>query len=162
MDIVAGRYFYRNPADNIAQHCSRTDLGKNVDGMLFVDVDGDEFGAYYISIPDDPLKVIWDTVRITKNTVDEGIGIGDINPDGHLDVVLSTMIKRKELYSLSWYKNPCDGTENWQSFSVNTGLIEPDRIILADLNGDQLLDIAGPSWNDQQYLHLWRNDAVKK
>ena len=48
-DIVAGRYFYRNPGGAMTGKWVRSDLGLNVDGMLFVmlnnldvaDMDGD-------------------------------------------------------------------------------------------------------------------------
>ncbi len=43
-DIVSGRYFYRNPGGDMNRFWPRVDLGLNVDGMLFVDVDGDEYG----------------------------------------------------------------------------------------------------------------------
>ena len=43
-DIVAGRYFYRNPGGDMTDQWYRTDLGIHYDGVLFVDVDGDEFG----------------------------------------------------------------------------------------------------------------------
>ncbi|HKJ67265.1 MAG TPA: VCBS repeat-containing protein [bacterium] len=43
-DIVSGRYFYRNPGGDMNKAWSRIDLGINVDGMLFVDVDGDRYG----------------------------------------------------------------------------------------------------------------------
>ncbi len=42
-DIVSGRYFYLNPGGNMEGKWTRYDLGMNVDGYLFADVDGDEY-----------------------------------------------------------------------------------------------------------------------
>ncbi len=42
-DLIAGRYFYLNPGGNMEDEWTRSDLGKNVDGYLFVYVDDDDF-----------------------------------------------------------------------------------------------------------------------
>jgi hypothetical protein len=42
-DIVAGRYVYMNPGGTMEGAWTRIDLGGNYDGMLWMDVDGDEF-----------------------------------------------------------------------------------------------------------------------
>lgn len=42
-DIVSGRYFYLNPGGNMEGKWVRSDLGMNVDGYLFTDIDGDEY-----------------------------------------------------------------------------------------------------------------------
>jgi hypothetical protein len=42
-DIVSGRYFYLNPGGNMEGRWTRYDLGLNVDGYLFADIDGDEY-----------------------------------------------------------------------------------------------------------------------
>jgi hypothetical protein len=42
-DIISGRYFYLNPGGNMEGRWTRSDLGMNVDGYLFVDIDGDEY-----------------------------------------------------------------------------------------------------------------------
>jgi hypothetical protein len=42
-DLVSGRFFYQNPGEKMEQKWHRVDFGFNVDGMLFADVDGDEY-----------------------------------------------------------------------------------------------------------------------
>ena len=42
-DIVSGRYFYLNPGRDMEGRWIRSDLGMNVDGYLFVDIDGDDY-----------------------------------------------------------------------------------------------------------------------
>ena len=45
-DIVAGRYFYKNPGGNMTSRWQRTTLpgDPDIDAMLIMDVDGDEYG----------------------------------------------------------------------------------------------------------------------
>src|SRR5690606_699893 len=43
-DIIAGRYFYRNPGGDMTNKWDRVDLGMNVDGMLFVEMDNSNTG----------------------------------------------------------------------------------------------------------------------
>ena len=42
-DIVSGRYVYLNPGGEMTLPWKRFDLGMNVDGYLFADIDGDEY-----------------------------------------------------------------------------------------------------------------------
>ena len=41
LDLVSGRYVYRNPGGNLSTPWQRTDLGANVDGLLTLDIDRD-------------------------------------------------------------------------------------------------------------------------
>ncbi len=42
-DLVAGRYFYKNPGGDMTGIWKRSDLGMNVDAAFWVDADGDTF-----------------------------------------------------------------------------------------------------------------------
>ncbi len=42
LDLVSGRYFYKNPGGDMTGKWERSDLGMNVDAVKFVDVDGDQ------------------------------------------------------------------------------------------------------------------------
>jgi len=44
LDIVSGRYFYRNPGGDMSGAWDRVDFGLNVDAMLITNVDGDIYG----------------------------------------------------------------------------------------------------------------------
>ncbi len=204
MDLVAGRYFYRNPGGDMSGKWERIDFGRNVDGMLFVDVDGDPFGdviaqalpevvwleandlkgnswkahsvaqlpptkhingqgfqkaqiipggkpellfstlegVFVIEIPENPQKTPWKKVQITKGTMDEGIGIGDFNGDGLLDIVSATESEGKKSYSLSWYANPGNGEGDWHGTLISRDTMVPDCVEVGDFNGDGRTDVA--------------------
>ena len=42
-DIVAGRYFYRNPGNQMEEQWERIDFGFNMDGLLFIEADDDPY-----------------------------------------------------------------------------------------------------------------------
>jgi hypothetical protein len=205
-DIVAGRYFYINPAGNMEGKWKRYDLGLNADGCMIVDIDGDkkmdvlamaypnvlwleaknkkgnawtnkiigqvpktdhvngqgfrhtrltknprgellfsaETGLYVASIPAKPDNVTnWKFVRIAKSNSDEGIGLGDIDGDGDLDIALGDSPKKGEVPNiLNWFKNPGNVDGEWQKTTIGNTVNNIDRIELADFDKDGKLDIA--------------------
>lgn len=81
-DIVAGRYFYRNPGGDMSAPWERVDLGINVDGMLFVDVDGDRFGDIIAtSLPD----VYWVEAQDQQGSAWKAIKIGELPATSHVN-----------------------------------------------------------------------------
>ena len=62
-------------------------------------------GVWYFVIPTDPTRPGWEKVHITANTSDEGIGIGDIDGDGAIDVAGTT----GDSLRVEWYRNPGTG-----------------------------------------------------
>ena len=200
-DIVAGRYVYRNPAGDMTEKWPRIDLGSNVDGMLFVDVDGDvygdviatalpnvywleaedrqatrwrriaigtlkktghvngqgymlaqiapggrpeillacEDGVYCFEIPAQPSEGNWPKRRLASGTMDEGIGVGDLDGDGDIDLVCGR--RAGETYSVVGFLNPGDGSADWPARLVGPSAHAPDRIVLADMNADGRLDV---------------------
>ncbi len=67
-----------------------------------------------------------------------GLAVGDVNQDGHPDVVTANY----EAYSVSVLLNKGDGTfSTSQQYSVATPNGRPKDVVLADVNGDRALDI---------------------
>jgi FG-GAP-like repeat len=200
-DIVAGRYFYRNPGGDMTDPWPRITFDINVDGMLILDVDGDSFadviaealpdvywleardrqgnswkatkigtlpktdhvngqgymlaqiipggkpeivlasgkGVFYFQVPENPQAGNWPRTRIAAETMDEGIGVGDINGDGDIDVAAGREPGKKHM--VIWYENPGNGGGDWTGRLVSETAFSPDRIVIAEINGDSRPDI---------------------
>ncbi len=200
-DIIAGRYFYRNPGGDMSGRWQRITFSINVDAMLIVDVDGDSFadviaealpdvywleaedklgnswkakkigtlpktghvngqgymlgqiiaggkpeiilacgdGIYYFQIPKNPENGNWPKTRIASETMDEGIGVGDIDGDGDIDI--ATGKKEGETFMVMWHENPGNGSADWKGHLVSKTAFAPDRIVIAEINGDSRLDV---------------------
>jgi hypothetical protein len=81
-DVIAGRYFYLNPGGSMMGRWTRSDLGRNADGYLFVDVDGDEFADVIAeALPD----VYWFEAKNSKGTTWTSRKIGEIPRTDHVN-----------------------------------------------------------------------------
>jgi len=84
----------------------------------------------------------WPTLKIGVNSSDEGIGYGDINGDGYIDITAGRRAEgNPEPTILVWWKNPGVRTENWESFEIGNSNHPIDRVEVADLNGDSKMDV---------------------
>ena len=204
-DIVSGRYYYLNPGNDMSGQWERHDFGMNVDGMLALDVDGDEFadviaealphvywleageisartwkarivgnvpetehrngqgfeladlvpggkpeillsgsgGVYACQVPDDPAEGNWEFHLIASSGSEEGIGTGDLDGDGLVDIAIGFVPdETKEPVELRWFKNPGNLRSEWAPVTVGRTEHAVDRVVIADFNGDLRLDIA--------------------
>lgn len=100
-------------------------------------------GVHYLTIPDHPHIDKWPRTHIVSDpaTMDEGIGVCDVNGDGHIDVVVGKEFGDNS-FAIDWHQNPGDGSGNWPAQRISTAVKTPDRIVCADLNGDGAVDVA--------------------
>ena len=96
-------------------------------------------GIYYFQIPKNPENGNWPKTRIASETMDEGIGTGDIDGDGDIDI--ATGKKEGETFMVMWYENPGNGSADWKGHLVSKTAFAPDRIVIAEINGDSRLDV---------------------
>jgi hypothetical protein len=102
-------------------------------------------GVYMIEIPEkNPELGYWPVTAISKDeTNDEGLSIGDVNNDGNIDII-SSRNNGKGPKTYIWYQNPGKDkatTEKWTESLVGSVNYWPDRVAVADLNGDGKLDV---------------------
>lgn len=204
LDIVSGRYIYHNPGDDMTGKWERTTLPQNADGILMLDVDGDEFAdiiaqalpdvywfeatnkqgtnwegqkigqvpatshtnsqgfekgqiisggkeefviagngnIYLFEIPKTPKKSQWKITLVAENTSDEGIGLGDIDGDGDMDIAAGRRPKGgEEPLIVVHFENPGKGDASWKAIEIGNSNHPIDRVEVADLNGDGKADI---------------------
>ena len=98
--------------------------------------------VYLISIPEKPTEMIWPTKLIADNTSDEGIGVGDIDGDGDLDISCGRRrVGEDEPKILVWFENEGRFDSPWKDHYVARTDHPIDRVKIADLNGDGQMEI---------------------
>jgi hypothetical protein len=98
-----------------------------------------EDGVYCFEIPNDPQNEEWPKTRIAPHVMDEGIGVGDLDGDGDVDVVSGKNMGDE--FAVAWFANPGDGGADWPERPVGPSDHAPDRIVVAEMNGDGRMDV---------------------
>ncbi len=102
--------------------------------------------VYYYQIPPvNPEAGAWPRTQVGAASNSEDLAIGDIDRDGLLDVAMAHWTG-SGAKSMKWARNPGDGSGNWTTTIVGEVVPDgvsryPDRVKVADLNGDGRNDI---------------------
>jgi hypothetical protein len=226
LDLVSGRYVYRNPGGDMTGPWRRTDLGANIDGMLLVDVTGkgrpdviatalpnvywcrpeDDTltkwrrtligtvpktghvngqgyaaaditgngrpeillsaadGIYAARIPANPEQTPWQWIRLVVRGSDEGFAVADMDGDGLSDLIGGDGPPGTENPTIvAWWKNPGTWTADWKRYDVGRTIHAVDRVVVADFNGNGLMDVAVSEerWPGKEPdAHLWLFEAT--
>ncbi len=93
-----------------------------------------------------------------RNPIDinryEGVVAGDINGDGHIDIVAANASSETHGGIQVWLGN---GRGDWAAGQTPTVTGIFMDVALVDLNGDGRLDIAGAGWGRQGAVRVWLN-----
>ncbi len=138
------------------------------DGLKMADLDGDGFedivsvhesDTTYDGLPDGHIRIAfgsgdpdqWDSVTLASGTqaaAPEDVAIGDINGDGHLDVIAAS-----ELAHLIYFQNPGQGARagDWPRLILPLSLGRGSwiRVFLADFDQDGQLEVVAPNKGEQ-------------
>mgnify|MGYP002064418667 CR=1 FL=1 len=92
-----------------------------------------EGGIYCAMIPDEPEKP-WNFKLIAESHSDEGIGTGDLDGDGDLDLAFGDSKEAgEEAELLYWAENPGNIDQLWNKHLVSENVKVVDRVALAQV-----------------------------
>lgn len=111
-------------------------------------------GTFLLQIPDRPETTNWPIMKITSTENDEqkGIGVGDLDRDGHADLVLA---KGVGLPQVEWWRNPGDGSDHWVRRPIGDTINMAKMIEVADVNGDGRLDVVATDSEAKDCYLFW-------
>jgi FG-GAP-like repeat len=104
-------------------------------------------GVYMIEIPTANAEAgNWKKTQISGDeTNDEGMSVGDVDGDGDIDII-SSRNNGTGPKTYVWYANPSISKQKetaWKESLIGSVNYWPDRVEVADLNGDGMLDVVG-------------------
>lgn len=105
---------------------------------------GGQVFAYEIPATN-PAAGNWPRTTLVDQTNGEDVAVGDIDRDGFVDIAVAHYTGSGG-FSMKWAHNPGNGSGNWPEYIIGeivpAGAAQyPDRVKIADLNGDGRADI---------------------
>jgi hypothetical protein len=180
-DAIIGGRWYENPGDVLSgtwrEHCytapehfdrhwTKGDVAVeagDLDGDGRVDIvlsPAEGTGRLsWFEPPPDPADPDW-AEHVIEPLMDHahGIGVADMDLDGHLDVVVAKMHQATALQEVCVYRNQ-GGARSWIKQVVSTH--GSHNIVLVDVGCNGRMDIFGANWNDRSStggaIELWIN-----
>lgn len=113
---------------------------------------------YWFEAPDDTVMWKWNWKRhviVTEYSLNN-LDVADIDKDGDMDILTCEHKGPGEELQI-WENN---GKGKFTKHIIDKGKESHLGAQFADMDGDSDLDIVSITWDDYQYLHLWRNDAI--
>jgi hypothetical protein len=159
-DVVSGRYIYLNPGSDMASAWTRINVGLNVDGMLFIDVDHDDQADIIAeALPDvywleatDKEGSAWKALKIgqipkTGHVNGQGYGTADLVKGGDPEIILTAA---DGIYVCQVPSVP--QTDKWQWIRIAETRSD-EGVGVGDLDGDGDLDIAAGDIEEGEMEH---------
>lgn len=113
---------------------------------------------YWFEAPEDPAYWNWNRYTIVTQYSMNNLEVADLDLDGDADII--TCEHKGPAEELQIWEN--DGSGNFSLHIVDRGKESHAGARLSDLDQDGDMDIISIAWNDFEYLHVWRNDAIKE
>lgn len=176
LDIVSGRYWYRNPGGDLTGTWQRHEIHRTSDAMLALDVDGDgrpdviaqgpagDGSAVFWHKPLDAAATRWSTVAVGKvpgvsrDLPGQGYVVARLEPGPRPQIVLAGDFG---LYYFRIPDQPAAG--GWPRVQI-AGDATQEGIDAGDIDGDGRVDVAGSAHLDPRApgreVVWWRNPGI--
>ncbi len=113
--------------------------------------------VFWFEQPEDVKNGSWTRHTIAVQYSTNSLSLADMDRDGDIDIVTA---EHKGSLRLQIWQN--DGSGRFNEHVIDWGKENHNGARVFDFDGDGDLDISGSGWYAHQYVHLWRNDAIRR